>query len=244
MISIVMPAHNEEGYLQQAVVAVVAGLRERGQPFEVIIAENGSTDLTPHELASLQETYNEVAAVRLPAADYGAALRSGFLAARGDIVVNFDVDFVDLAFMDQALRRFEDPEVALVVGSKRAPGALDQRGLGRKVVTTVFSLLLRYGFGLQVSDTHGIKAMRREAVAPLVTNCRFGQDVFDTELVLRAERAQLVVVEVPVAVEELRPARTSIWARIPRSLVRLVQLRVGLWRERLFADRGSRRAIG
>jgi glycosyltransferase involved in cell wall biosynthesis len=234
MISIVMPAHNEEGYLQQAVTTVVAGLRERGQPFEVIIAENGSTDRTPLELASLQSTYEEVAAVHLPTADYGSALRSGFLAATGDIVVNFDVDFVDLAFLDEALKRLEDPEVALVIGSKRAPGALDGRGLGRKTVTTVFSLLLRYGFGLQVSDTHGIKAMRREAVAPLVANCQFGKDLFDTELVLRAERAHLRVAEIPVSVEELRPARTPIWTRIPRSLARLVQLRVGLWRERFY----------
>ena len=243
MISIVMPAHNEEGYLKQAVITVVAGLRERGQPFEVIIAENGSTDGSPDELDSLESMYEEVAAIRLPVADYGFALRSGFLAARGDIVVNFDVDFVDLAFLDEALRHFEDSELALVVGSKRAPGALDGRGPGRKAVTTVFSLLLRYGFGLKVTDTHGIKAMRRHLLAPLVSKCQFGQDVFDTELVLRAERAHLLVIEVPVAVEELRPPRTPIWSRIPRSLVRLVELRMGLWRERIVADRRGRRVV-
>jgi len=239
MISIVMPAHNEAGYLESAVKTVVAGLRERGQRFEVIIAENGSSDATWAELNDLRAVFREVSAVRLPTADYGSALRRGFLAAAGDIIVNFDVDFVDLAFVDEALERFQDSGVALVVGSKRAPGALDRRGLGRRAVTTVYSLLLRYGFGLHVSDTHGIKAMRREAIAPLVAYCQFGQDVFDTELVLRAERAGLRVVETPVTVRELRPARTPIWTRIPRSLFRLGQLRLRLWREAEGPDRGG-----
>ncbi|HEX6395299.1 MAG TPA: glycosyltransferase family 2 protein [Acidimicrobiales bacterium] len=244
MISVVMPAHNEEGYLEQAVGTVVAGLRERGQEFEVIIAENGSSDRTPEELGSLESTYEEVTGIRLPAPDYGRALRSGFLASRGDIVVNFDVDFVDLRFLDEAVERFKDSEVALVVGSKRAPGALDRRSPGRRVVTNVFSSLLRYGFGLQVSDTHGIKAMRRQTLEPFVRICSFGEDVFDTELILRAERAGVRVVEVPVDVTELRPPRTSIWSRIPRSLVRLVQLRARLWRERIGGDGKAGKTIG
>ena len=236
MISIVLPAHNEEGYLEQAVSTVVAGLRERDQAFEVIIAENGSSDRTREELRLLQSTYKEVSAVHLPTPDYGSALRSGFMAATGEIVVNFDVDFVDLAFLDEAVKRFGESDVALVIGSKRAPGAMDRRGAGRRTITTVFSLLLRYGFGLHVSDTHGIKAMRRETVAPLVATSHFGQDVFDTELILRAERAHLRLLEIPVVVDELRPPRTPIWARIPRSLIRLMQLRIQLWRERLRGD--------
>ncbi|HEX4864929.1 MAG TPA: glycosyltransferase family 2 protein, partial [Acidimicrobiales bacterium] len=178
MISIVMPAHNEESYLEPAVKTVVDGVRERGHQFEVIIAENGSTDRTGAELTNLLSSYEEVLAVRLPVADYGAALRAGFLATTGEVVINFDVDFVDLSFLDDALLLLQDPRIAMVVGSKRAPGALDKRGLGRRTVTSVFSIILRAGFGLGVSDTHGIKAMRRSAVEPLVTRCQFGQDVF------------------------------------------------------------------
>ncbi|HEV7687978.1 MAG TPA: hypothetical protein VGQ80_15495, partial [Acidimicrobiia bacterium] len=90
-----------------------------------------------------------------------------------------------------------------------------------------------HGFGLSVSDTHGVKAMRRDAVAPLAQYCRFGQDLFDTELILRAERSGLRSAEVPVEVVEKRPARSSIRARIPRTVKGLVALRLALWRERL-----------
>ena len=57
------------------------------------------------------------ASFTFPSADYGAALAVGFRAARGDIVVNFDVDYYDLAFLDSALRILEEDEsVVLVVG--------------------------------------------------------------------------------------------------------------------------------
>ena len=230
MISVVMPAHNEQGYLESAVKSVVTGLRERGAEFEVVVAENGSVDGSAVDADHLAELYNEVCVLHLPDADYGRALRAGFLATHGEIVANFDVDFVDLTFLDGALQLLERPEVALVVGSKKAPGAVDQRSAGRKLVTTVFTLMLRRGFGLGVTDTHGIKAMRRSSLLPIVQSCVSGKDIYDTEVVLRAERSGLTVEEMPVSVAEVRPARTPIARRIPRTLVGLARLRLTLWR--------------
>ena len=57
--------------------------------------------------------------------------------------------------------------------------------------------------------------MDRAAVAPIARRCRFGKDLFDTELILRAERAGLRTGEIPVTVVERRPARTSILRRVP-----------------------------
>jgi hypothetical protein len=94
----------------------------------------------------------------------------------------------------------------------------------------VFASVLRLGFGSRVSDTHGMKALRRAAVEPIVGQCRRGSDLFDTEVVLRADRAGLRVRELPVTVHELRPSRTPILRRVPRTLVGLVRLRVDLAR--------------
>jgi len=232
-LSVVMPAHNEEELLDKAVHAVVDGLRDRGVAFEVIVVENGSTDGTAALAVALAAEVVEVRALSSAEPDYGRALRAGFLVAAGDVVVNFDVDYTDLAFLDAAVREVSAPGgPVIVVGSKRGAGAHDERALPRRLVTAVFSLVLRHGFGLGVSDTHGMKAMRRRPLLPLVAACRFGTDLFDTELVLRAERAGLPTAELPVTVEELRPSRTPIARRIPRTLGGLVRLRVALWRER------------
>jgi glycosyltransferase AglD len=230
VLSIVMPAHNEADYLEGAVREVSGGLRARGHDLELLIVENGSTDETLAIARRLADALPGVRASALPVADYGAALRKGMLAAGGEIVVTFDVDYYDLGFVDDALALLTRTAApTIVVGSKRAPGARDERPWQRRLVTTVFSRILRVAFSLSVSDTHGMKAMRREAVAPIIERCRFRTDLFDTELVIRSERAGLAVTELPVTAQERRPSRTPIWRRVPRTVVGIVVLRVALW---------------
>ena len=240
-LTVVLPAHNEADMLEESVRDVATGLRERPRSFEIVVVENGSKDDTAAIANRLAEQYPEVRALSLAEPDYGRALRAGLLAASGDVVVNFDVDFCDLGFLDRAVPLVEAPDgPAVVVGSKRSAGSDDTRNWQRRLITGVFSSMLRYGFGLTVSDTHGVKAMRREAMAPLARHCHNGADLFDTELILRAERAGLRAAEVPVEVVEKRPARSSIGARIPRTVKGLALLRLTLWRERL---PGGKRAV-
>jgi glycosyltransferase involved in cell wall biosynthesis len=228
-----MPAFNEAEILESSVRAVVDGLRSRDRRFELIVVENGSTDDTAAIADALASTEPEVRAEHCVEADYGRALRTGLLAARGEAVVNFDADFYDLAFLVAAVDRVLAPDgPAVVVGSKRGEGATDERSALRKLATATFSTMLRVGFGLHVSDTHGIKAMRRAAVEPYARACTSGQDLFDTELILRVERAGLGTAEIPVLVTELRPARTSMLKRVPRTLRGLVKLRVALSKDR------------
>jgi hypothetical protein len=60
------------------------------------------------------------------------------------------------------------------------------------------------------------------AIAPMVISTK---DLFDTELVVRAERAGYRIREIPAVVEELRQARSSLIKRVPRTIR-------GLWRIR------------
>jgi glycosyltransferase involved in cell wall biosynthesis len=232
-LSVVMPVFNEVEILSTSVKEVVAGLRDRGEPFEVIIVENGSTDRTLVLATEIAAELPEVRVEHRDEANYGRALRAGLLAARGDVVVNFDADYFDLDFLDAAVAKVRDPlGPAIVVGSKRAAGARDTRVPLRKVATWAFSMILRALFGLKVSDTHGMKALRRSAVDGFAERCFSGQDLFDTELILRVERARLGVGEIPVTCHELRPARSSFLSRVPRTLRGLCRLRIAMWREK------------
>ena len=233
-VSVVMPAFNEAEILETTVGDVVDSLRRRGGSFELIVCENGSTDDT---LAIARRLAEQVRRGRRPAppdADYGAALHAGLRAARGDVVVNFDVDHYDMGFLDLAVAQINGARRA---GDRRRVEA--QRGRARRPSRRCASSRPRRSrsscarcSACDVSDTHGMKAMDRAAVAPIARRCRFGKDLFDTELILRAERAGLRTGEIPVAVVERRPARTSILRRVPRTLSGLVKLRVALWRDR------------
>jgi hypothetical protein len=86
-------------------------------------------------------------------------------------------------------------------------------------------------FRIRTSDTHGMKLLRREPLVDFADLCRAGPDLFDTELIIRAERAGMRVEEIPVTVVERRPSRTPILRRVPRTLVGLVRLRLALSNE-------------
>ncbi len=220
-LTIVIPVHNEAGFLTHAVERLSAALD--GLDFMLYLVENGSTDGTGAEAEALAERFPWLEILRLEAADYGAALRAGFRESDTDWMVAFDIDYFSRGFVDDVLNRAGEADI--ILASKRDPDADDRRGLLRRLGTLVFNLLLRGLFGSHVTDTHGMKAVNRKVLDDVMPAVKSTEDLFDTELVLRAERAGYRIAEVPAVVEEIRPARSSYLKRVPRTLVGLLKLR-------------------
>lgn len=219
-VAIVIPIHNEADFLVDAWQQLNSELATLSAGISVYLVENGSTDETLSIARNLGTPF--VSVLSLPQADYGAAMRFGFLEAVGsDWIVNFDIDYFSIPFV----RGLASSDADVVIASKRAPGSDDRRSALRRMGTLTFNMLLRTLFGSRVSDTHGIKAFRGDVVRELVPATTRTQDLFDTELVLRAEMAGYRITEVPIVVEELREARSSFVKRIPRTLKGLLQLR-------------------
>ena len=87
------------------------------------MVENGSTDSTLVDARRFAADDDAVVVLTRPVADYGEAMRAGILAARGDVVVVFDVDYFDPAFVDVVLPRLAAPDgPAIVVGLQAGAG--------------------------------------------------------------------------------------------------------------------------
>ena len=220
-LSIVVPVYNEASFIPEALPKLISELDALGHPYQVHVVENGSSDGSGEVVKRVAGT-SPVEVTSLAIADYGGALRHGFLESDGDWVVNFDIDYFSGPFLQKVLA-LEDAD--LVIGSKTDPGSEDKRPMIRRLATRVFNLLLRWILDSHVSDTHGMKAFRRGLVDELAGEVVSRQDLFDTELVIRAERRGYRIVEVPVVVEELRTARSSLVKRVPRTMVGLVNIR-------------------
>ena len=221
--SIIIPIHNEESFLAGALMELRAGLETTGVAYELILCENGSTDKTRELASSLADAEPRTRLLTTDSPDYGGAMKMGVLAARGPHIIVFDIDYSSVDFMNEALALLEDCDV--VLASKLAPETEDKRGPARRTITRGFSLVLKLLFNTKLSDTHGMKAFRRKKIEPLVLQCRMSKDLFDTELILRAERNGLKIKEIPVIIEEKRAARSSILKRIPRTVFSLLRLR-------------------
>jgi glycosyltransferase involved in cell wall biosynthesis len=221
-LTIVVPVYNEADFVPVAIPKLVAEVESVGAPYTIHVVENGSSDGTA-DVAKKAAGDANVIVSSLPSADYGAAMRHGFLEADSDWVINFDIDYFSADFLRRVIDQPDD--VDLVIASKRDPNSEDRRPPVRRIATLVFNMLLTLILRSRVSDTHGMKAFRSSLVSDIAPQVVSTEDLFDTELVVRAERAGYRIVEVPVVVEEIRAARSSLVKRAPRTIAGLFRMR-------------------
>jgi glycosyltransferase involved in cell wall biosynthesis len=220
-ISVVVPVHNEADFIPDGLPRLVKATRSAFPDAEILIVENGSTDDTAEVVRSC--CGDDVSLISLAVADYGTAMREGVLAAKGEWIVTFDIDYFSAVFLDRL--KVESEHADVIIASKRDPLSEDRRPPFRRLATFGFNLLLRVILGSKVSDTHGIKAFRSVTTRPHAELVASRKDLYDTELVIRMERAGARIVEVPVIVEELRPARSALIKRVPRTIRGLLAIR-------------------
>lgn len=223
-LSIIIPVYNEAGIIEGAAGELVAGLEARGLDYEVVFAENGSKDATPKLLEQMCASHPRLRWFHSETPNYGTALKRGILEARGELVVCDEIDLCDLSFYDQALPLLEEKRADLVVGSKAARGASDERPLVRRLATRAHNKLLKVTLGFRGTDTHGLKAFRREQLLPVIHRCVVDMDVFASEFVVRAWRAGLEVLEIPIKLKEKRQPSIHLFRRVPNVLKNVAKL--------------------
>ncbi len=223
MISIVIPVYNEAGIVREASLELCRKLDELRWDYELLLAENGSRDGTLQILRSLAAQAPRIRYLHEPEANYGRALRRGILEAKGEVVICDEIDLCDVGFYVRALPILEQG-ADLVVGSKAMRGANDERPFVRRLATRVINLLLRLFTGFRGTDTHGLKAFRRERLAEVARACVVDRDLFASEFVIRAQRMGRDVREIPIALHERRPPSTALLRRVPRVLKGLFKL--------------------
>lgn len=223
-LSVVIPVYNEASIIVRSLDELCERLDETGSSYEVIVAENGSRDDTIALAEHVSKRRPQVSVFSYPEPNYGGALREGIFRARGRFVVCEEIDLCDVDFHLRAIELLRSDRADLVIGSKAMRGANDTRPLPRRLATKVYNRVLRATLGFSGTDTHGLKAFAREAVLPVAAACVVEFDVFASELVIRAERSGVRVVELPVEVKEKRAPSIALYRRIPRVLGNLVRL--------------------
>ena len=223
-LSIVIPVYNEEGILHAAVVDLVSRLSELHWSYEILLAENGSRDRTVAIAEELARKFPEVKVHSLGTPNYGKALRQGILRARGTFVMCDEIDLCDTDFYQRVLDLLEAEQADLVVGSKVMSGAEDRRPWVRHAATLVINGMLRVLVDFRGTDTHGLKAFRRERLLPVAEACVVDRDLFASEFVIRSQRMGRRVVEIPVHIVEKRPPTINLFKRVPKVLRDIARL--------------------
>ncbi|MCC7417060.1 MAG: glycosyltransferase family 2 protein [Acidobacteria bacterium] len=195
LLSVVVPVYNEA----RTIGAVIDRVRAVPIRTELIVVDDGSTDGTREVLARESGRIDKLL-LQERNRGKGAAVRAGFAAASGDIVVIQDADLeYDPADYPDLLQPFVKANADLVLGS-RLTGAKPQRAyyywhyVGNRLITLIARML----YNTTLSDIYTCyKAVRREHVAGLAL--RSDGFEFDAELLARLLKRDLVVYEVPIS---------------------------------------------
>ncbi len=229
--SIVVPIYNEEDILSESLNNIISICERTAIDYEIIISENGSTDNTKNIARKLVQSNSQMALIESDNPNYGEALKRGFLECKNEIIISFDIDYYSESFLKECL--LLEKKYAGLIASKRLNNSEDGRRLIRKMATNFFVILLKILFKTKLSDTHGMKAIRKFYVDQHINLVLSTQDLFDTELLLRIEKSGEEFKEVPAKINEIRPSVSLIYKRIPRTLKSLLKLKINFYKESL-----------
>ncbi len=199
--SIVIPIFNEEEILEESTNAIFSLCKRMEIDFEIIFSENGSTDKTKAIAEELTNKHPEIKIISNPEPNYGNALKTGFKIAKNDLVISFDIDYYSESFLSEALKL--ESEYSGITASKRLGSSEDGRRFIRRLATNFFVILLKTLFGTKLSDTHGMKAIKKSEIEKFLPKVVSTQDIFDTELLIRIEKNGGKIKEVPAKVNEI-----------------------------------------
>lgn len=223
-VSIVIPVYNEEALIYASTVELIEKLKEFSFPYEILLSENGSKDKTREIGFDLERRYPQVRLLTSPEPNYGKAMRKGIVEARGSYVLCDEIDICDTRFYRRALEALFYDQCDMVIGSKLHADAMDKRPMMRHAASIVITGMLRLLLGFKGTDTHGLKAFSRERLLPVVEACLVDKDLFASEMVIRAERDELRILEIPIEIIEKRKPSIDIWKRVPNVLKNMATL--------------------
>jgi glycosyltransferase involved in cell wall biosynthesis len=196
-LSVVMPCLNEADTIEACVRKAMKAIDEAGLKAEVVIADNGSTDGSQALASALGARVVPVAAK-----GYGSALMGGIAAARGRYVIMGDADdsydFLEVPKFVKALRAGCDLVQGCRLpsgGGRVMPGAMPF--LHRWWGNPMFSVMARTMFGAPIHDVYcGMRGFTKSAYLRLDQRCT-GME-FATEMIIKASKFRLNIVEVPI----------------------------------------------
>jgi dolichol-phosphate mannosyltransferase len=234
-LSFVLPAYNEEEFIEDTLGTLEAIIKDKNLPYEIVVVDDGSLDGTLAKVVRYAKRNGHVKVVSYAKnVGKGHAVKAGFMQTLGDVVVFADSDMeINLETISkylEALKQGGD----IVIASKRHSDSRVQVSITRKILSISFNGLVRILTGVPLNDTQsGLKAMRKNAFVDIFPRLAVKSYAFDVELLAVAHLYGLKVVEMPVNLKLDSPFKLKqIWLMFVDLLGIAYRLRVIHWYQR------------
>ncbi len=195
-----IPAYNEELRISRTVRDVIDYLDLQPYGWEIIVADDGSTDATASLVREASGDDERVRVLSLPHGGKGWAVRNGMLAAGGEFRLLSDADLsVPIAQVERLLPP-QNGGVDVSVGSREAPGAVRYGEPARRhLMGRLFNSLARALATPRITDTQcGFKCFKARAAEELFSRATMNGFSYDVEILHLAHRLGMTIAEIGV----------------------------------------------
>jgi len=202
--SIIVPAHNEAARILPYLRNITSYMQDRGEPYEVLVVDDGSTDATASVVETAASSAPEIQLLRAPLRQgKGAAVRRGMQAAVGRLQLFADADgatpIQELARLEQAVASGADVAIGSRALASRLPGYAVQARFHRTILSNLFNSVLQQSGLRGITDTQcGFKLFRQAVAADLFGVALIDGYGFDLELLYVAQQRGYHIAEIPV----------------------------------------------
>lgn len=238
-LSVIVPAYNEatnfaDGKLDQAYQT----LQTLGLEYEMLLADDGSTDDTLDLLNQFAKDKPEVKVLSLPHRGKGSTVKAGMLEARGENRLFTDFDQSTPLQEVEKLLTFRNKGYDVVIGSREVQGARrDDEPWYRHLMGRVFNYTVRLLTVRGIMDTQcGFKIFSAKAAEKLFTSLKVSVSdkqmvkpffsAFDVELLFLANAWGYRIAEVPVAWKHVETNRLNVWGNSILMLLQVIRIRL------------------
>jgi len=200
-LSVIFPAYNEADVLEDTIKKVILNLDTFADSYEIIIAEDGSTDGTNKLASMLAEKDTRIKHIhRQKRLGRGTALKNSFKKSSGEILVYMDLDLAtDLSHLRELIEAINIEGFDLATGSRLLSKSKVNRSWTRNLASSSYNLIVRKLLGSKIKDHQcGFKSFRREPLLILVDEVEATHWFWDTEILVRANRRGYKIKEIQV----------------------------------------------
>ena len=203
-ISLIIPMYNESSIIEQAVSTFSSYMEKRFEDWELIFVDDGSSDGCGDAVIAAHEKDARIRLCRYtPNRGKGYAVRTGVLAAEGDLILFTDCDN---AYGEEAIGNIADAiihsEADIVVGSRNlSKDGYEGYTFLRKLASKTYIKVIAIAAGFKLTDSQcGIKAFRSDIAKKIFSNCEVDRFAFDLEVIMIATKLKAQIGEMPVKI--------------------------------------------
>lgn len=223
-----IPVYNERAQLASTVTTLMEFTSKlTWAEFDIVIADNGSTDGTTEIAAQLSSECQRIKHQHSTLKGRGRALRAAWLQSDCDYLSYMDVDLsTDIQHLPELLHPLMSGEAQIAIGSRLLIPDWTSRGFKREILSRGYNHLLSFTFRRTFSDAQcGFKAITKSAAAFLLPKTHDDHWFFDTELLLLGEHYSFTIKEIPVRWMDDPDSRVRIVPTIMGQLAGIVKLK-------------------